>query len=132
MAVSTDAEDWPGRELGLPAEGPGSLAPFSRRVLALLVDWLLALLISMTLINDHPLTPVAVFAVMHVLLVGKLGVTLGKRIMRIQVVHGTKAPGIPRAALRVLLILIVLPTLLISPDGRGLHDTIAKTVQLRM
>lgn len=34
--------DYPGKTLGLPDTGPGSLAPMGRRLAALLIDWLIA------------------------------------------------------------------------------------------
>lgn len=139
-----DSDRYPGDELGLPAEGPGSLAPFGRRLLALFIDWGVAMLIgtfvaSLFTASDDELggqlpgmMTLGVFALMHILGVGALGITIGKLLLRTQVVRGTQAPGIGRAALRTALILLVIPPLVISMDGRGAHDRIAGTVQLRM
>ena len=37
---------FPGNRLGLPETGPGSVASWPRRVLALLLDWLIAGLVA--------------------------------------------------------------------------------------
>ncbi|MDT5047195.1 MAG: hypothetical protein QOG75_3058, partial [Mycobacterium sp.] len=39
---SGESQAYPGQPLGLPEYGPGSLARMGRRLVALLVDWLLA------------------------------------------------------------------------------------------
>ena len=45
---------YPGQRLGLPAEGPRSLARFGRRLVALVVDWVIALLIAGGLLRQRP------------------------------------------------------------------------------
>lgn len=128
----SEAERWPGDELGLPASGPGSLAPWSRRILALFIDWGIASLISATWFGLDPWVTFGLFVLMHVGLVGLLGVTIGKRLVRIQVVRSMKAPGPLWAFVRVLLLILVVPTIVVSTDGRAAHDRIAGTVQIRM
>lgn len=123
---------WPGERLGLPESGPGSLAPFGRRVLSLLIDWGIALLISTVWFAGDPVVTLLIFAAMHIILVGLLGVTIGKRLFRIQVVRGTSVPGPLWSTVRTLLLLLVLPAILFGPDGRAVHDRAAGTVQLRM
>lgn len=136
--VSTTNDDaWPGQQLGLPAEGPGSLAPWSRRILALFIDWGIASLISATWFDLNVWVTLGIFLLMHVVLLGLLGVTIGKRLVRLQVVRlvpgePARTPGPVWALVRSGLLLLVLPTVVISPDGRGAHDKIAGTVQVRM
>ncbi|GAB3189684.1 RDD family protein [Nesterenkonia suensis] len=125
-------DSWPGQSLGLPESGPGSLAPFGRRVLALLIDWGIALLISTVWFGGDPVVTLLIFAAMHIILVGLLGVTIGKRLVRIQVVRGARVPGPLWSTVRTLLLLIVIPAILFGPDGRAVHDRVAGTVQLRM
>lgn len=140
MAEHDDGEShWPGEQLGLPENGPGSIAGFGRRVLALFIDWGIAMMFGTALAvmatggqADAGLWALVLFAAMHVLLAGSLGVTAGKRIARIQVVRGMKAPGIPAAALRTALLLLVVPSIIITPEGRALHDKAAGTFQLQM
>ncbi|WP_300343201.1 RDD family protein [Nesterenkonia sp.] len=131
-SADDDSHRWPGDELGLPASGPGSLAPWGRRVLAVFIDWGIASLISVTWFAYDVWATLGIFVLLHVALTGLLGVTIGKRLVRIQVVRGHSAPGPHRALLRTALMLLVVPVLVISADGRGAHDRIAGTVQLRM
>lgn len=143
-AVSTDKHNddaatsgYPGDRLGLPAGGPGAMAPFGRRILALLIDWGIASLISFTWFDYNMWVTLGVFVLIHVVLVGLLGVSIGKRLVRIQVVRlrpGQSAaiPGPHWALVRTLLLLLVVPPLVITPDGRGAHDRGAGTVQVIM
>lgn len=113
------------------------MAPFGRRVLALFIDWGIASLISFAFFSFDELVTLSIFVLMHVLLGGLLGVTIGKRLVRIQVVRlgdggPASLPGLMWSSLRTAMLLLVIPVLLISPDGRGAHDRIAGTVQLQM
>ncbi|GAB3845522.1 hypothetical protein GCM10028800_10280 [Nesterenkonia populi] len=106
-------------------------------MLALFIDWGIASLISFAFFGFDELVTLGIFVLMHVLLGGLLGVTIGKRLMRIQVVrlgNGGPAsiPGPAWSSLRTAMLLLIIPVLLISPDGRGAHDRIAGTVQLQM
>lgn len=121
-----------GERMGLPESGPGSMAPFSRRIIAVFIDWGIATLISITWFGGDELVTLGIFVLIHVVLIGLLGVTVGKRLMRIQVVRGQRIPGPLWSTVRTLLILLLLPVVIIGPDGRGVHDRVAGTVQLRM
>lgn len=101
-------------------------------MLALFIDWGIASLISATWFDLDPLVTLGVFMLMHVGLVSLLGVTIGKRLVRIQVVRSMRAPGPLWAFVRLLLLMLVVPTIVISTDGRAAHDRIAGTVQIRM
>ena len=52
----------PGQRFGLPEQRPGSVASMPRRLLALLIDWLLSMLIAYWLTHSQFWT-IAVFAV---------------------------------------------------------------------
>ncbi|MEU1176325.1 RDD family protein [Streptomyces sp. NPDC005820] len=127
-----------GEQLGLPEEGPGSIARPGRRVGALVVDWGLCLLIAYSLITDGytPSTSnwtLLVFLVVSLLTVGTLGFTPGKRIFGLRVVSldtGTVKPL--RSAIRTVLLCLALPALIWDRDGRGLHDRLARTVEVRI
>ncbi|MEU1517764.1 RDD family protein [Streptomyces sp. NPDC005811] len=127
-----------GEQLGLPEEGPGSIARPGRRVGALAVDWGLCLLIAYSLITDGytPSTSnwtLLVFLGVSLLTVGTLGFTPGKRIFGLRVVSldtGTVKPL--RSAIRTLLLCLALPALIWDRDGRGLHDRLARTVEVRI
>ncbi|MFJ4618412.1 RDD family protein [Streptomyces sp. NPDC088812] len=127
-----------GEQLGLPEEGPGSIARPGRRIGALAVDWGLCLLIAYGLITDGygPATgnwALLVFLVISVLTVGTLGFTPGKRLFRLRVVAldtGTVHPV--RSAVRTVLLCLAVPALIWDRDGRGLHDRLARTVEVRI
>lgn len=108
------------------------MAPWSRRIFALFIDWGIATLISMAFFGGEELMTLGIFVAIHVILIGLLGVTIGKRLMRIQVVRGQSLPGPLWSTVRTLLLLLILPVILIGTDGRGAHDRAAGTVQLRM
>ncbi|AKJ13618.1 membrane protein [Streptomyces incarnatus] len=128
-----------GEQLGLPEEGPDSIARPGRRLGALAVDWGLSVLIAYSLITGGYKIPatsnwaLGVFFVMSVLTVGTIGFTPGKRLFGIRVVAletGTVHPL--RAVLRTVLLCIAIPALIWDRDGRGLHDRLAKTVEVRV
>ncbi|MFJ4482062.1 RDD family protein [Streptomyces longwoodensis] len=127
-----------GRQLGLPEEGPGSIARPGRRIGALAVDWAMCVLIAYGLITDGytPATSnwaLLVFFVMSALTVGTVGFTPGKRLFRIRVLAldtGTVNPL--RALLRTVLLCLAVPALIWDRDGRGLHDRLARTVEVRI
>ncbi|WNB84489.1 RDD family protein [Cellulomonas sp. ATA003] len=130
--------------LGLPRSGPGSRAGLGRRVVALAVDWLLCLAISAAFFDAAPMATLAVFAVENVLLVGTTGTTIGHRLLGVgvrtlpaargaasRVAAAVPPPGIVRAAVRTVLLCLVIPAVVWDSDGRGLHDRGAGTVIVR-
>jgi uncharacterized RDD family membrane protein YckC len=133
--------------LGLPPSGPGSLAPVTRRVVALIVDWAVASLISYLLFQGNAWATLGVFAVENLLLVSLIGTTIGHRLLGIQVrvltvPDDAAAPAAPapaglsfvgffRGAIRTLLLCLVIPAVIWDADGRGLHDKAAGTVIVR-
>ncbi|MEU0055440.1 MULTISPECIES: RDD family protein [unclassified Streptomyces] len=127
-----------GEQLGLPESGPGSIARPGRRLGALAVDWGLCLLIAYGLITDGygqatSNWALLIFFVTGVLTVGTLGFTPGKRLFGLRVVAldtGTVNPL--RALLRTALLCLALPPLIWDRDGRGLHDRLARTVEVRI
>jgi uncharacterized RDD family membrane protein YckC len=127
-----------GEQLGLPEDGPGSIARPGRRLGALVVDWALCVLIAYGLITDgySPATgnwTLLVFFVLGVLTVGTLGFTPGKRLFRLRVVGvGTGRVQPLRALTRTVLLCLAIPALVWDRDGRGLHDRLAKTVEIRI
>lgn len=127
-----------GEQLGLPEEGPGSIARPGRRFGALAVDWALCLLIAYGLITHsyneaaQKWAPLILF-VLIVLTVGTLGFTPGKRLFGLRVVAldtGRVSPW--RALLRTVLLFLAIPALIWDRDGRGLHDRLAGTVEVRI
>lgn len=125
---------WPGDRFGLPESGPSSLARPLRRIGALCIDWAIALVISNVFFGGNALATLIALAVMHVLGLSLLATTVGKALVRIQVVPlggGSTAP-VHRILLRTVLLCLVLPLMIVDPDGRSLHDKAAGTVELVM
>lgn len=141
----TSAEgDYRGRDLGLPRSGPGSVAGFGIRLAGVLVDWGLAALIARGLFSvplpfaQPPATGaqgfvvLGVFALMHVLLVGTIGCTIGHRLMGLQVRSLAQGRVMPvQAVVRTILLCLFIPAVVWDRDGRGLHDKVPNTVIVR-
>ena len=138
-----DPEGYPGKRLGLPQEGAGSVAPFSARAFAFFFDVVVSALVSglvVAAIHDpsgfqRQAAAYAVLALEHVLLVALTGRTLGMRLVGLKVVRladPSRVPGLVAAVLRTLpLLLSVGLTGFFTRDGRGLHDLLAGCVVVR-
>jgi uncharacterized RDD family membrane protein YckC len=130
---------YPGERLGLPQTGSGSVAGYGRRLGALFVDWVVALLTVSFLaavlgwhLSPGNLWPLLAFGVETWLLTGLLGLTIGKRLFGMRVVRLDGRPVGPLWALvRTALLLVVVPALLWDRDYRGLHDRAAHTAVVR-
>lgn len=129
---------YPGQRLGLPQQGPGSVARFGRRLGAVAIDWIGCQLIAYGLITGGDLTAaanwtLALFVALTILTVGTVGFTPGKRILGLRVISESGGRlGIVRVVLRTLLLALVVPALIWDRDGRGLHDRLARAVQVRI
>ncbi|MFF9864254.1 MULTISPECIES: RDD family protein [unclassified Streptomyces] len=127
-----------GERLGLPQEGPGSIAPLGRRFGALFIDWTLCVVIAYGLIARGDQTAagnwaVVVLLVLSLLTVGTVGSTPGKRIFGLRVISADgERLGIVRVAVRSVLLCLAIPALVWDRDGRGLHDRLARAVQVRI
>jgi uncharacterized RDD family membrane protein YckC len=123
-----------------------SVAPLGRRLVALVVDWVLCELI-VSAVTRHSILrgggdahyfatlygTLALFAVEVFLLTAISGLTVGKRLLGIRVIRpdGSR-PGFRWALLRTVLLLFVVPPLLADRDLRGLHDRASDTIVVRM
>lgn len=127
-----------GQQLGLPKEGPGSVARPGRRFAALFIDWALCLLIAYGLLSGGRAQSASnwtllVFTVLSVLTVGTVGFTPGKRLLGLRVVsEGGGRMTLPRAVVRTVLLVLVIPAVVWDRDGRGLHDRLSRSVQVRL
>ncbi|MEV0266039.1 RDD family protein [Streptomyces sp. NPDC050617] len=127
-----------GERLGLPKDGPGSIAPLGRRIGALCIDWALCMLIAYAFLADGSAQragnwALLVFLVLSLLTVGTVGFTPGKRLLGLRVVgEGGGRLSLPRVALRSVLLVIVIPAVVWDRDSRGLHDKLARAVQVRI
>ncbi|MCX4645880.1 MULTISPECIES: RDD family protein [unclassified Streptomyces] len=127
-----------GEQLGLPEQGPGSIARPGRRIAALVIDWALCMLIAYGLLThgyDQATGnwALGIFFVLGLLTVGTVGFTPGKRIMGLRVVaqDGSGRLGVGRVLVRTVLLCVAVPALIWDRDGRGLHDRLARAVQVR-
>lgn len=123
-----------------PALDPRT-AGYGIRVLALFLDWIIANLLVLIAVRSSapfgvPVTwldalPLATFAVVKAGCTALTGASPGQLICGIAVARmDGRRVGLPRALLRTLLVLLVLPPVISGPDRRGLHDLAAGTVVL--
>ena len=142
--TAAGADVYPGQYYGLPESGPGSVAGWSRRFAALLVDWLACSLVAIALfyhpaaghavnvLSEPRLWTPAVFFAEDFLLTALTGVTIGKRLLGLRVIRLDGRPvGLVSAFVRTLLLVLVLPAILMDRDLRGLQDKAAKTIVVR-
>ena len=128
--TETDDEPLPGVRLGLPAEGPGSVASGGRRIAGMLIDivasYLVAALFVHTSQNGVP-TPGAwaslVFLVESTVLISVAGQSIGMFAVHVRVISLTGGLIKPWWALaRTVLLLLLVPAVIWDSDRRGLHD----------
>jgi uncharacterized RDD family membrane protein YckC len=138
-ASSRDGGSYPGSRLGMPQRGPGSVARFGRRLVGVMIDWLLCSLVaaavwgySITGGDSGSFKPLVIFAVQHLILVGTIGFTIGHRVVGLRVVRlDGGLPGFVPALARTILLVLAIPALIWDRDDRGLHDKVAGTVVIR-
>lgn len=109
------------------------MAGYGRRFLALIIDWVIAVGLGALFFNGSEIAPLLIFAGMHILMIGLLGTTIGKRIARIQIVKvGGANATLSTSLIRTALWMAIVPLIIIDSDGRGLHDRLAKSVEIVM
>lgn len=119
-----------------PDEG-GTTAPFGRRLLALIIDWGACLLITNGLVarvvelspGAFSFLPLGLLLALNVLGVTLGGATFGHRLLGLRVLpmHGEWVTPLRAAVRGALLCLVIPPIVVLSDDGRGLHDRVAGT-----
>jgi uncharacterized RDD family membrane protein YckC len=135
-AADAPPDTYPGKQFGLPEDGPRSVAGIGRRLGALVVDWLACMVIALTAFRTQAqvqLWTLVIFAAETWILTALTGFTLGKRLLGIRVARlDGKAVGLLASLLRTILLLLVVPPLVLDRDLRGLHDKAARTVVIRV
>ncbi|GAA3365980.1 RDD family protein [Streptomyces antimycoticus] len=127
-----------GQGLGLPESGPGAIAPLGRRFGALFIDWALCLLVSYALLSGRDAQAAGnwallVFLVLSLVMVGTVGATPGKLLLKLRVIgEGGVRLSLPKAVLRSVLVVLVIPAVVWDRDTRGLHDRLSRAVQIRV
>ena len=135
---ASDSRTWPGRRLGLPEEGPRSIARLGRRIGGLAIDWAISYGLAWLIFHGRDLTVsswfvLAAFAVITIVFELFLLGSPGHLLLRMRVVPvrgGRLAPWQP--IVRTLLVCIVIPALIPDQDQRGLHDRAAGTILVRV
>ncbi|MDO8120337.1 RDD family protein [Isoptericola sp. b490] len=139
-----------GSALGLPEAGPGAKARLGRRLLALLIDWLLSMAVAslfwrvpggVGLFGAQPWATLAVFAASTAVFVSLFGYTVGHRLLGLRVARVVRRderlepvpgpPGLLAGAVRTGLLCLVVPAVIWDAAGRGMHDVVASTVLVR-
>ncbi len=124
-----------GASLGLPADGPGSLAPFGTRVGAFLVDAVGSALVAG--VFTAPGLPgnwsLLAFAVVTVATLIAFGQTPGMRLLGLRLAHPEPGKRLApwRGVVRTALLLLLVPALVVDANGRGLHDRLTDTAVVR-
>ena len=113
-------------------------ASWARRIGALLVDWFACLAVTSLFLPVYgedaagwaEFAVLGVFVVESALFVALAGGSFGQLVTRLRVVRADGDPRPPSllvAIVRQALIAVVIPPLVFRPDGRGLHDLMART-----
>lgn len=126
---------WPGERLGLAESGPGSVARFGRRLVAIIIDWALAAIPAYLWIGGEyaSLWQLAWFGIMQVVFIPTLGGSLGHLICRMRVVPIAGGwVGLWKPLVRTLLLMLIVPVLVWDSDQRAFHDKIPGTVLIRI
>lgn len=137
MSSGSASVEWPGRRLGLPEEGPRSIARLGRRLAAIALDWLIAVALSFaffrTSTGTDPFVNLAIFAVLTIVFLELFGGTPGYLALRMRLVPITG--GRLRwwqPIWRTVLLCVVIPAVIWDRDQRGLHDRWSGTMIVRV
>jgi uncharacterized RDD family membrane protein YckC len=129
-----------GAKLGLPAEGPGSLASTGQRMVGFLIDGIVAnLLAGLPYLfgvrygqGERGYAVYAAFLLQEFILVSIAGATVGKQLVGIKVVRADGGRvAWPWVLARTLLLGFLVPAVIWDRDGRGLHDRAAGALTVR-
>lgn len=128
----------PGQRYGLPATGVGAVAPLWRRAIAFVVDCVLAGVITSLfahhdfLLRDQAANSwgVLTWFLITVIGVGFFAATPGMVLfgLRVARVDGAAYVFPVRAAVRAVLVLLIVPAVIWDHDRRGLQDKAAGTI----
>jgi hypothetical protein len=104
-----------------------------RRILALAIDWAVAVVVSITFFNYDALATLAVFAVAQAVFLLVANGSLGHLITRLRVVPIKGGYlGAWRPLVRTILLCLVIPAVIWDRDQRGMHDRLAGTMLVRV
>ncbi|MEU3628471.1 RDD family protein [Amycolatopsis coloradensis] len=135
---------WRGERLGLPQSGVGSVASGGPRLLGLIIDLVLASLVTALFVKPSFQDPavmqtfnlwsVGVWVVITVIPATFFGFTPGMAAVGIRVARldGGQMVGAWRAVVRAALTFVILPAAFRNIDGRSWLDRLTGTVVIRM
>lgn len=135
-----DLSPYPGKLLGLPESGAGSIASLAPRLMALLIDWMLswgiaALVVSQTdALGGTSTVTMMVWIVLRIITVWLFAQSPGHAIVGIGVARvddPEKRVGLLRAVVRAILTVFLFPPIIQDTDGRGMHDRATGTAVIR-
>lgn len=118
---------------------PSDAAGFGRRLAGLCIDWAVSIGVSLLLFrqvaygsSESSAAILAIFATEVILLTWLSSASFGQRVVGLVVVRTDgERLGLWRAALRTLLLCLVIPALVMDSQGRGLHDRAVDSIVLR-
>jgi uncharacterized RDD family membrane protein YckC len=135
---------WSGERLGLPENGVGSVAGGGSRLLALILDLVLAALVTALFVRPEFQNPAAmqsfnlwssaIWAAISVIAAAFFGFTPGMAAIGIRVARldGASMVGVWRAVVRAALTFVLIPAAVRNIDGRSWLDRLTGTVVVRM
>jgi RDD family protein len=127
---------YPGQRYDLPESGAGSVASMGRRLAALLIDCVLAALVTSLFVHGRPDTlnywSLLTWFVLTVAGTSFFGATPGMALLGLRLARIDGRPTLPpwRAAARAALVVLIVPAVIWDADHRGLHDKAAGTIVL--
>ncbi|MEL0626752.1 RDD family protein [Salinibacterium amurskyense] len=129
---ATTPDEWPGKRIGLPAEGPRSIGRFGRRLVALSIDWGFAVVVSIAFFDYDAFATLGIFVAAQVVLLITANGSFGHLITGMRVVPVTGGMlGVWRPLVRTILMALVIPAVIWDVDQRGMHDRLAGTLLVR-
>ena len=128
----------PGSRLGLPADGPGSVAGWGRRIRRLVIDWMLSTLAVGAFVGTAVWSgggadmwgTLAVFGLEKWVLTALLGGSAGQLLVGIRVAGINGPIGCGGRWSGLCWCACVIPAVIYNRDDRGLHDLLVGTVCL--
>jgi uncharacterized RDD family membrane protein YckC len=132
----------PGERFDLPERGVGSVSSMGRRLVGLLVDCVLASLVTSLFVHPHFMQPetmqtlnywsVLTWFVITVIATSFFAATPGMVLAGIRVARLDGRPVLlpGRAIFRAVLVAVILPAVVWDVDHRGLQDKVAGTIVL--
>jgi uncharacterized RDD family membrane protein YckC len=125
------SDDYPGRRLGLAATGVGSMAGLPPRVLAFLIDSVVANVVAFVALGSRGpggTYVLAAFALEVWIGTALVGGSAGHLVCRLEVLRlDHQRVGLWRALIRTGLLCLLIPAAIWDRDQRGMHDRAAGT-----